>query len=133
MNVHVPTSSWYPIRRSGDSCKDETVVGSHGFFKFDFDWCAHMGNKPSWSIHPFVLAVIRRMRQQLAAFFHECPYFGMYSLPNIDITEIIEGSVPRVVPVGSYKGVFRFFDKRTNGTYMSVWGTANVTKTLNVE
>lgn len=62
---------------------------------------------------------------------HRCPYSGIIGFENLSLPEIYENSFPQVIPVGTYKSIWRFYRKRDNVSYITFFGIAEI-KTIDV-
>lgn len=96
---------------------------------FDNDLCKLLDN--SANPDPFTALLWEALRKIAPKLYHPCPYSGDFGVENISINDMIESSVPQVVPTGIYKMIWRFYSKRSNRTYIQIHGTAEV-KAINV-
>lgn len=65
--------------------------------------------------------LIDSFNKNIPGLIHECPYYGLTSMTDININDILSPLIPQVVPTGTYKGSFLFTNlKQPNLTYAFV-------------
>lgn len=91
---------------------------------FSYDVCKLMAN----TVNPDLLfgMIFKGFIDKAPQLFHPCPFFGNISVDNVDMAKIVEDAFPQIIPRGTYKAIWRFFDKKTNVTLMQFWGLAEI-------
>lgn len=94
------------------------------FQKFDFNLCKIMAEKASLNL--MTALMLKGLKSFSPETFHPCPYSGTVGFRNLSIPHVFENSIPQVIPIGTYKMLWRFYGKKGNITYGNFFGIGEV-------
>lgn len=90
-----------------------------------FEVCKNLAESAR-NLFPYVRALYEHGKKTYPDLIHECPHEKKFGVENADISEIIEKSVPQVIPRATYKLAVRFYRKSNNETIGSYWSLTEV-------
>lgn len=90
-----------------------------------FEVCKVLAESAKNSV-PYVRALYEQGKKALPNLMHLCPHENKFGVENADISDIIEKSIPQVIPRATYKLEVRAYRRSDNETLGSYWSTTDV-------